>query len=118
MYIGSLMFTKKENLCLYGFPSEVWEVNLPCIEEVPLELPDPALDFARYGMQERDWLALVVVHDSWLLFVAYYFGARFGFDKSYRMQLFNIINDLPIVFEVVIGIAKKQVKEKIINCKC
>ncbi|MFS7965470.1 hypothetical protein Hanom_Chr09g00762651 [Helianthus anomalus] len=25
---------EKENLCLYGFPSEQWEVNLPA-EEVP-----------------------------------------------------------------------------------
>ncbi|KAG7025880.1 PHD finger protein ALFIN-LIKE 5 [Cucurbita argyrosperma subsp. argyrosperma] len=105
---------EKENLCLYGFPNEVWEVNLPA-EEVPPELPEPALgiNFARDGMQERDWLALVAVHsDSWLLSVAYYFGARFGFDKADRRRLFNMINDLPTVFEVVTGVAKKPVKEK------
>lgn len=86
MYICYLALTEKENLCLYGFPNEVWEVNLPA-EEVPPELPEPALgiNFARDGMQERDWLALVAVHsDSWLLSVAYYFGARFGFDKTDR----------------------------------
>ncbi|KAL0333725.1 UNVERIFIED_CONTAM: PHD finger protein ALFIN-LIKE 5 [Sesamum angustifolium] len=33
---------EKENLCLYGFPNEQWEVNLPA-EEVPPELPEPAL---------------------------------------------------------------------------
>lgn len=80
------MLTEKENLCLYGFPNEQWEVNLPA-EEVPPELPEPALgiNFARDGMQERDWLALVAVHsDSWLLSVAFYFGARFGFEKSDR----------------------------------
>ncbi|XP_073023478.1 PHD finger protein ALFIN-LIKE 4-like [Primulina eburnea] len=105
---------EKENLCLYGFPSEQWEVNLPA-EEVPPELPEPALgiNFARDGMQEKDWLSLVAVHsDAWLLAVAFYFGARFGFDKSDRKRLFNMINELPSVFEVVTGAAKKQQKDK------
>lgn len=105
---------EKENLCLYGFPNEQWEVNLPA-EEVPPELPEPALgiNFARDGMQEKDWLSLVAVHsDAWLLSVAFYFGARFGFDKADRKRLFNMINDLPTIFEVVSGAAKKQVKEK------
>ncbi|XP_042048164.1 PHD finger protein ALFIN-LIKE 4-like isoform X1 [Salvia splendens] len=105
---------EKENLCLYGFPSEQWEVNLPA-EEVPPELPEPALgiNFAKDGMQEKDWLSLVAVHsDAWLLSVAFYFGARFGFDKADRKQLFNMINDVPTVFEVVTGAAKKQQKEK------
>ncbi|KAL5728664.1 PHD finger protein ALFIN-LIKE 4 [Ranunculus cassubicifolius] len=105
---------EKENLCLYGYPSEQWEVNLPA-EEVPPELPEPALgiNFARDGMQEKDWLALVAVHsDAWLLAVAFYFGARFGFDRSDRKRLFNMINDLPTIYEVVTGTAKKQIKEK------
>ncbi|RVX05539.1 PHD finger protein ALFIN-like 4 [Vitis vinifera] len=79
---------EKENLCLYGFPNELWEVNLPA-EEVPPELPEPALgiNFARDGMQEKDWLSLVAVHsDAWLLAVAFYFGARFGFDKADRIE--------------------------------
>ncbi|CAA0833569.1 PHD finger protein ALFIN-LIKE 6 [Striga hermonthica] len=98
----------KENLCLYGLPNETWEVNLP-VEEVPPELPEPALgiNFARDGMQEKDWLSLVAVHsDSWLLSVAFYFGARFGFGKSERKRLFQLINDLPTVFEVVTGAVK------------
>ncbi|XP_076884992.1 PHD finger protein ALFIN-LIKE 4-like [Bidens hawaiensis] len=106
---------EKENLCLYGFPNEHWEVNLPA-EEVPPELPEPALgiNFARDGMQEKDWLSLVAVHsDAWLLSVAFYFGARFGFDKADRKRLFNLINDLPTIFEVVSGTAKKNQKEKI-----
>lgn len=81
---------EKENLCLYGFPSESWEVNLPA-EEVPPELPEPALgiNFARDGMQEKDWLSLVAVHsDAWLLSVAFYFGARFGFDRADRYVSF------------------------------
>ncbi|XP_068479807.1 PHD finger protein ALFIN-LIKE 4-like isoform X1 [Phaseolus vulgaris] len=105
---------EKENLCLYGFPSEQWEVNLPA-EEVPPELPEPVLgiNFARDGMQEKDWLSLVAVHsDAWLLAIAFYFGARFGFDKADRKRLFNMINELPTIFEVVTGAAKKQVKEK------
>ncbi|KAH7521008.1 hypothetical protein FEM48_Zijuj08G0205900 [Ziziphus jujuba var. spinosa] len=84
-----LMLIEKENLCLYGLPNETWEVNLP-VEEVPPELPEPALgiNFARDGMQEKDWLSLVAVHsDSWLLSVAFYFGARFGFGKNERYGL-------------------------------
>ncbi|KAL2491066.1 PHD finger protein ALFIN-LIKE 6 [Abeliophyllum distichum] len=107
---------EKENLCLYGFPNETWEVNLP-VEEVPPELPEPALgiNFARDGMQEKDWLSLVAVHsDSWLLSVAFYFGARFGFGKSERKRLFQMINDVPTVFEVVTG-AVKQVKEQAVS---
>jgi hypothetical protein len=57
--------TEKENLCLYGFPDEAWEVNLPA-EEVPPELPEPALgiNFARDGMLRKDWLSLVAVHSD------------------------------------------------------
>ncbi|RZB52861.1 PHD finger protein ALFIN-LIKE 1 isoform C [Glycine soja] len=68
----------KDNLCLYGHPNEAWEVTLPA-EEVPPELPEPALgiNFARDGMNRRDWLSLVAVHsDSWLVSVAFYLGAR------------------------------------------
>lgn len=107
---------EKENLCLYGLPNETWEVNLP-VEEVPPELPEPALgiNFARDGMQEKDWLSLVAVHsDSWLLAVAFYFGARFGFGKNERKRLFQMINDLPTIFEVVTG-SVKQSKDQSAN---
>ncbi|CAN6244754.1 unnamed protein product [Urochloa humidicola] len=103
---------EKENLCLYGLPNETWEVTLPA-EEVPPELPEPALgiNFARDGMIEKDWLSLVAVHsDAWLLSVAFYFGARFGFDKDARRRLFTMINNLPTVYEIVTGVAKKQSK--------
>ncbi|KAJ1697597.1 hypothetical protein LUZ63_006109 [Rhynchospora breviuscula] len=106
---------EKDNLCLYGFPSEQWEVNLPA-EEVPPELPEPALgiNFARDGMQEKDWLGMVAVHsDVWLLSVAYYFGARFGFDRSDRKRLFSMINELPTIFEIVSG--KANVKSQPTN---
>lgn len=105
---------EKENLCLYGLPNETWEVNLPA-EEVPPELPEPALgiNFARDGMNDKDWLSLVAAHsDSWLLSVAFYFGARFGFDRDSRKRLFSMINNLNTIFEVVTGSDKIQPKEK------
>jgi hypothetical protein len=34
---------------------------------------------------------------------------------SYRRRLFNMINNLPTIFEVVTGAAKKQTKEKAPN---
>ena len=35
------------------------------------------INFARDGMQRRDWLALVAVHsDAWLIAVAFYFAAK------------------------------------------
>nr|GFB02287.1 PHD finger protein ALFIN-LIKE 4 [Tanacetum cinerariifolium] len=86
-------FLEKDNLCLYGFPSEQWEVNLP-VKEVPPELPDPALgiNFVRDRMQRKEWLAIVADHnDLWLLSMAFYFGARFGFDKAQR-SIFDVIN--------------------------
>ncbi|KAL2344236.1 hypothetical protein Fmac_005521 [Flemingia macrophylla] len=79
------LLAEKDNLCLYGFPNETWKVNNLLVEEVPPELPEPTLgiNFARDGMQEKDWFSLVAVHnDSWLLAVAFYFGARFGFGKN------------------------------------
>ncbi|KAM0922291.1 hypothetical protein ACQ4PT_006236 [Festuca glaucescens] len=106
---------EKENLCLYGFPNEHWEVNLPA-EEVPPELPEPALgiNFARDGMQEKDWLSMVAVHsDAWLLSVAFYFGARFGFDKNDRKRLFGMINELPTIFDVVSGKSKTKTPSNI-----
>ncbi|KAH7372763.1 hypothetical protein KP509_17G019900 [Ceratopteris richardii] len=100
----------KENLCLYAEPDGTWVVNLPA-EEIPPELPEPALgiNFARDGMQQQDWLSLVAVHsDSWILSVAFYFGARLN--KAERKQLFNLIIDMPTLFDIVTG--RKAIKEK------
>ncbi|KAL0898004.1 hypothetical protein Bca101_081965 [Brassica carinata] len=93
----------KENLCLYGHPNESWEVKLPA-EEVPPELPEPALgiNFAKDGMQRKDWFSLVAVHsDCWLHSVSFYFGARHN--RNERKRLFSLINDLPTLFDVVTG---------------
>ncbi|KAK3042090.1 hypothetical protein RJ639_001792 [Escallonia herrerae] len=130
----SLCDPEKENLCLYGHANESWEVTLPA-EEVPPELPEPALgiNFARDGMNQRDWLSLVAVHtDSWLLSVAFYFGARLNRNESENIiflhskgiefnssdisifedkkRLFSMINELPTVFEVVTE--RKPIKDK------
>ncbi|KAJ4979619.1 hypothetical protein NE237_010399 [Protea cynaroides] len=66
----ALSDAEKEDLCLLGHPNESWEVTLPA-EEVPPELPEPALgiNFARGGINPKDWL-------SWFLSVAFYFGGR------------------------------------------
>lgn len=98
----------RDNLCLYGQSDGTWEVTLPC-EEVPPELPEPALgiNFARDGMKRNDWLSLVAVHsDSWLMAVAFYNGARL--DQEGRRQLFNDINSLPTCFEIVSGRASTK----------
>ena len=89
----SRICVEKENLCLYGHPNESWEVNLPA-EEVPPELPEPALgiNFARDGMQRKDWLSLVAVHsDCWLLSVSFYFGARLNRNERYYSLLTILI---------------------------
>lgn len=73
-------------MCLYGLPNGSWEVSPPA-EEVPPELPEPALgiNFARDGMQRRDWLTLVAVHsDSWLISVAFFYGARLNGNDRYQ----------------------------------
>lgn len=97
----SLCDPDKENLCLYGYPSEAWEVSSPA-EEVPAKLPEPAvgINFSRNDMQRKDWVSLVAVHsDAWLLAVASYHGARFN--TTERKRLLRMINELPTVVEVV-----------------
>uniref|UniRef100_A0A7S3VHA8 Alfin N-terminal domain-containing protein n=2 Tax=Dunaliella tertiolecta TaxID=3047 RepID=A0A7S3VHA8_DUNTE len=92
---------EKENLCLYGMRDETWQVGPPA-EEVPPELPEPCLgiNFARDGMPQRDWLALVAVHsDSWLLAVAFFYAVKL--DAQGRGRLFKMINSQPTLFEIV-----------------
>ncbi|PNY01748.1 PHD finger protein alfin-like 5, partial [Trifolium pratense] len=95
----------------YGIPSA----------EIPSELHESSLgiNFAWSGIQKTDWLSLVTAHsDSWLFGVAFYYGAQFVFNKSDREHVFNMINGLPTILEVVDAAevvndaAKKQVEEK------
>ena len=99
----------KDNLCLYAYEDGSWEVALP-VPEVPPELPEPAIgiNFARDGLDRRNWLSLVAGHtDSWLIAVAFFLGA--SLNKADRKKLFNMVNELPTLFEIVSG--KKQEKK-------
>ncbi|KAM2728866.1 hypothetical protein EV1_000314 [Malus domestica] len=52
-------------------------------EKKELTVGEGKWETRRHGMAEKDWLSLVVVHsDAWLVSFAFYFGARFGFDKA------------------------------------
>ena len=100
----------RENLSLYSNADGSWVVSLPA-EEVPPELPEPALgiNFARDGMKRGDWLALVAVHsDAWLMAVAFYYSAKFTADQ--RKKLFDLINTLPTTYEVLSGKGGKKMK--------
>lgn len=99
---------ERDNLCLYGQRDGGWIVDLPA-DEVPPELPEPCLgiNFARDGMQKKDWLALVAVHsDAWLMSVAFFYGVKL--DSGGRMRLFKLMNQFPTLFEVVTGRANKS----------
>ena len=74
-----------ENLCLYGLPDGSWHLSNPPLRVLP-QLPEPTLgiNFARDGMEPKDWLALIAVHtDSWLLSVAFYYGASLNHNGRY-----------------------------------
>ena len=73
-----------------------WSVELP-VEEVPPELPEPCLgiNFARDGMQRRDWLALVAVHsDSWLMAVAFFYAVKLDAGGRYARVTQSRITEL------------------------
>lgn len=93
---------------MYGYPDGSWEVNLPDMM-APTRLPQLGLGINkdRDGMQKKQWLSsMAVPSDSWLLMVAFNFSARFGFGKSERRRLFEMIDDLPSVAEAVNEVLK------------
>lgn len=99
------------NLCLYGFPNQQWEVNLP----PPSDLPEPrvGINFVRDSMTKGDWLSMVALHsDAWLYAIASYFAAKFKFDKADRKRLFNKITDFTSIHELVVErkTARKRAK--------
>ncbi|XP_019188893.1 PREDICTED: PHD finger protein ALFIN-LIKE 3-like [Ipomoea nil] len=99
-------------LCLIGHPGERWEVNL-AEEEMDAMLPQPlrGINFGQERMEKREWLTMVAIHsDIWLLRVAFNFSSRSGHNKADRNRLFDMINKLPTILEVVSG------KEKEIVC--
>ncbi|KAL2477661.1 PHD finger protein ALFIN-LIKE 7 [Forsythia ovata] len=94
---------EKRELCLFAYPDGTWEVNEP--PQTPPEIPDPSVGInrAREGIPVNDWLKNVASYsDAWLLAVAFYFSSRFGFGRSERDRLFEKINDLPTIVDVVI----------------
>ena len=103
---------ERENMCLYGLPDGTWAVDLPA-EEVPPEIPEPALgiNFARDGMDRKDWLALCAVHsDAWLMSVLFFYAARF--DDAGRAELYSLVNQHPTVYEVVTGRVSRDMVHK------
>ncbi|KAL2935922.1 PHD finger protein ALFIN-LIKE 5 [Bienertia sinuspersici] len=98
------------NLCLYGFPNQVWEVNLPGLSG---ELPEPrvGINFARDVMTRHEWLRMLALHsDPWLVSIVSYVATKFSFDKADKIRLFSKIGGFPSIWEVVGGEAKKRVK--------
>jgi hypothetical protein len=88
--ITCTLFLGQDNLCLYGYPTESWEVKLP-VEELPPDLPEPVLgiNFARDSMQRKDWLSMVAVHsDAWLIAVAFFYGALFNRNERYSFSFY------------------------------
>ncbi|RDX97968.1 PHD finger protein ALFIN-LIKE 1, partial [Mucuna pruriens] len=99
----SVFLLDREGLCLYGFPSKVWEVNLPSLKYLA-DFPDPTpgINFLRDGMNRKDWVSLIAVYsDSWLLSMAFYLGSCL--DRNERKRLFSLINGLPTLSEIVNG---------------
>ncbi|KAL2337079.1 hypothetical protein Fmac_011525 [Flemingia macrophylla] len=104
---------ERENLCLYGHSDGRWEISLP-EEQVPTDIPEPALaiNFGREGINRCDWFHLVAMHsDSWLLSVAFSYG--FSLNTNKRHELFNLINNLPNVAEVVADYWKPHANNRV-----
>ncbi|XP_021762832.1 F-box protein CPR30-like [Chenopodium quinoa] len=100
------------NLCLYAFPNQQWEVNLPPPSS---ELPEPRLgiNFVRDSMTKHEWLSMVALHsDAWLYSIASYFATKFKFDKADRKRLFNKITEVSSICELVVDGKKARKRPK------
>ncbi|OWM63345.1 hypothetical protein CDL15_Pgr022090 [Punica granatum] len=112
--------TDKEGQALYRFPDGHWEVKVP-EEELPPKLLEPtiAINVSKDDMLSQEWLCDVAANsDTLLLFVMSHCSASLKFSKDDRRQLFNMINDLPTVLEVVSSgtVEKpKEVKSAVLN---
>uniref|UniRef100_A0A0D9UX07 PHD finger protein ALFIN-LIKE n=1 Tax=Leersia perrieri TaxID=77586 RepID=A0A0D9UX07_9ORYZ len=104
-----------DGMCLYGNSDGTWELA-PLPEMVPPDLPEPVLgvNHQRGALQVNDWIAILACHcDSWLLAVAFFHGARLDCDG--RVRLFDMINDLPTVYEVVFGAKQSRKRSSMDN---
>lgn len=100
---------ENEYLGLYGLPDGTWKVMLS--GEVPLFLPHSKL--YRLPNSEEDqnqWLAKVADDsDTWLFTVFFTYCSMSGYDEYGQSErLFNKINELPTIYEVVTGNVKNQ----------
>ncbi|XP_056163390.1 PHD finger protein ALFIN-LIKE 6-like [Syzygium oleosum] len=95
--------TEKGKQCLVGLPNGTWEVKPPQSIHPP-DLPWP-VSYCNLGMNQmsrQEWVERVAaVCDPWLLTVAFYSGGCAGFTKRERQTLFQEINELPTVSEIV-----------------
>ncbi|CAI9783143.1 unnamed protein product [Fraxinus pennsylvanica] len=90
-------------LRLYGLRNGTWEVKPP-VGRAPPEFPEPVLgiNLLRDQRQEKDWLSYIAVcSDAWLVSIVLYSAVYCGHKKESRETLFDDINDLPTVLEVV-----------------
>lgn len=91
-----LGLVEEDNLCLYAYPNETWDVSPPPLE-VPSDIPEPVLgiNYIRDGMQRKAWLQFVAGHcDSWLLYLAFFFGFRLNRDERYLYDPFTYLLSL------------------------
>ncbi|KAI6678949.1 hypothetical protein NL676_039745 [Syzygium grande] len=95
--------SEKGKQCLVGLPNGTWEVKPPQSIHPP-DLPWP-VSYCNLGMNQmsrQEWVERVAaVCDPWLLAVAFYSGGCAGFTKRERQTLFQEINELPTVSEIV-----------------
>ncbi|KAM7513569.1 hypothetical protein LguiA_003152 [Lonicera macranthoides] len=93
----------KQTLCLYGSTNQQWEVIL----RRKKEHPPLGINLATKERTKEGWLHSIAIRsDSWLLVMAYLFTR--GFDQAGRAQLFEMINGLPTVHEVVSATAENM----------
>ncbi|VVB13355.1 unnamed protein product [Arabis nemorensis] len=99
--VFALCNPEEEELCLYAYPNERWNVSPPHLQ-VPPDIPEPVLgiNFVRDGMPRKAWLQFVAGHcDSWLLYLAFFFGCRLN--RHERTRLFDLIDAQPTLYEQV-----------------
>ncbi|KAL9243104.1 hypothetical protein vseg_017032 [Gypsophila vaccaria] len=99
---------KHSSLCLYGLPSQWWEVNSPSSPSLqpPLGIPEPrsGINLVRDDMPKDEWVSMVALYsDAWLHGVASYFSVKYKFDKADRKRLFNEISNLSLISELITG---------------
>ncbi|XP_047330115.1 PHD finger protein ALFIN-LIKE 3-like [Impatiens glandulifera] len=92
---------ENEYMCLYGDSDGSWRVS-NATDEVPTDLPEPTLGLlvGRDLMKRQDWLSLIALHtDCWLIALAFRFALHFDYKE--RNRLFNLINEMPTLHNLI-----------------